>query len=248
MSMPTSTLPGVKEVYDAELETIDFSKLVSVGQPVILKGVFKHKALVKAGKTSSQAAMDHIRQYYSGRAVVTFLSPPEQKGRFFYNQDMTGMNFQSVSLSLDDFFGKTRVENFGCYAGSTDLPTYFPTMIEGDDLALPGGVFEKYTPLTSIWMGNRTTAAIHYDMSNNVAACMVGRRRFTLFPPDQIENLYPGPVQPTPAGQVVSMVDLNNPDFGSYPKFKQALESAQVCLFIPRCGGTKLKLWMTLMF
>lgn len=235
---PLSSLPRVKEVNSIELESVDFSKLIEDGNPIVLRGVFAKKALVLAGRKSSQSAMEHVKQYHSGQPLVTFLSRPEHKGRFFYNTDMTGMNFQSRELSLDDFFSKAvpsqpQSEVVGCYAGSTDLPTFFPNMIENDGLTLPDKIFETYRPLTSIWMGNRTTAAIHYDMSNNAAACMVGRRRFTLFPPNQIDNLYPGPILPTPAGQVVSMVDLNNPDFEVYPKFKRALDHAQVAHLDP---------------
>ena len=113
------------------------------------------------------------------------------------------------------------------------MQTFFPGMIAGDDLALAEPVFADYPPLVSLWMGNRTTAAIHFDMSHNIAACMVGKRRFTLFPPDQIANLYPGPLFPTPAGQVVSMVDLHDPDLDRYPRFAKALEAAQVAELEP---------------
>jgi acyl-CoA synthetase (AMP-forming)/AMP-acid ligase II len=88
-------------------------------------------------------------------------------------------------------------------------------------------------PTVSIWLGTRTTAATHYDYSNNIACCLVGRRRFTLFPPDQIANLYPGPLEPTPGGQVVSLVDLNDPDLARYPRFRNAADAGQVAELNP---------------
>src|SRR3546814_16722548 len=56
----------------------------------------------------------------------------------------------------------------------------------------------------------------------NVACCVAGRRRFTLFPPDQLANLYPGPFELTPAGTPVSMVDPFAPDLDRYPRFAEA--------------------------
>jgi hypothetical protein len=70
-------------------------------------------------------------------------------------------------------------------------------------------------------------------MSNNIACSLVGTRRFTLFPPEEAANLYPGPLEPTPGGQVVSMVDLHAPDFSRYPRFKQALAAAQIAELEP---------------
>ena len=56
----------------------------------------------------------------------------------------------------------------------------------------------------------------------------VGRRRFTLFPREQFRNLYLGPIDNTPAGRAVSMVDFHAPDFARYPGFREALRHAQV--------------------
>jgi len=55
-----------------------------------------------------------------------------------------------------------------------------------------------------------------------------GRRRFTLFPPEQIANLYVGPLDFAPTGAAMSMVNLRNPDFARHPRFKEALAATQV--------------------
>jgi Cupin-like domain len=89
-------------------------------------------------------------------------------------------------------------------------------------------------------MGTRTRIAAHNDFPDNLACVAVGRRRFTLFPPEQFRNLYLGPIDNTPAGRAVSMVDLHNPDLVKYPRFGEALHHAQVAeldagdaIFIP---------------
>src|SRR5204862_262211 len=119
------------------------------------------------------------------------------------------------------------------YMGSTDLDTYLPSFRSENDLNPTGELFARHVPLASIWIGNRTIASAHYDMANNAAICAVGCRRFTLFPPDQIANLYPGPLAPTPGGQVGSMVDPNAPDLTLYPRFGDALATAQVAELEP---------------
>lgn len=78
-----------------------------------------------------------------------------------------------------------------------------------------------------VWLGNRVTVQTHYDLTGNVACVVAGRRRFTLFPPDQLPNLYVGPLEFTLAGTPVSMVKLDAPDFERYPRFREALGAAQ---------------------
>ena len=93
---------------------------------------------------------------------------------------------------------------------------------------LPGFIAANPMPLVPdvaprIWIGNRIRVAPHYDLKENVAVCVAGRRRFTLFPPHAVSALYPGPLELTPAGTPVSMVDLAEPDLTAHPRFPEAL-------------------------
>jgi ribosomal protein L16 Arg81 hydroxylase len=78
-----------------------------------------------------------------------------------------------------------------------------------------------------MWIGNRAMIAAHFDNNYNIACVVSGRRRFTVFPPEQVSNLYIGPLLRTPGGSPISTVDLRDPDYTKYPKFAQALESAE---------------------
>ena len=219
-------------------DAIPFERLMQEERPAILKGVARDWPLTRKGIEAPEAAMDYVSSFYQGRPVVGYTCAPELKGRYFYNEDISGLNFQRERVQLDKFLDLIRSE-FGhpggpsYYIGSTDADLYFPGFRADNDLILNDPMFDLNPPIVSLWLGNRTTATAHYDMSNNIACCIVGKRRFTLFPPEQVANLYPGPLEPTPGGQVVSMVDFQNPDFEKHPGFKDALETAEVAELEP---------------
>lgn len=228
----TPALATVTAVTVRSLEDIDFVKLIADQTPMIFKGLAAQLPLVEAGLSSSQAAMDHVRPYYHGKPLTVFKGAPSIRGRFSYNAEVNGFNFDAERMSLEAFFGLVTQhlddsDPPSFYVGSTDLDAYFPGLLDSDGLRLDGDMFRQGV-LKSIWFGNRTTACAHYDISHNLAVCMAGHRRFTLFEPGQIANLYPGPLEPTPGGQAISMVDFTKPDFAAYPRFRDALASAQV--------------------
>jgi hypothetical protein len=217
---------------------IDFQRLIDAQTPTIFKGLAANLPLVRAGLVSASAAMDHLRPYYRGKPLLVFKGEPAIGGRFGYTAKVDGFNFTSEQMTLDRLFelllahlNDADAPSF--YCGSTDIDTFMPGLLDSDGLALGGDMFSQSPVLKSIWMGNRTTARAHFDISHNIAVCMAGHRRFTLFPPDQIENLYPGPLEPTPGGQVISMVDFVNPDFHAHPRFREALAAARVAELEP---------------
>ena len=155
------------------------------------------------------------------------LGCPEIEGRIFYNDDLTGFNFDYARIDLQEVFSRLRDSQVKhkspmVYVGSTNIDNWLPGFRKENDLAL-----DEYSPMTSVWIGNRSRVAAHYDFPTNIACAVAGRRRFTLFPPNQLNNLYVGPIDVTPAGQPISMVDFSNPDYQKFPRFKDALKTAQ---------------------
>lgn len=222
----------------ADAHSLPVADLIADGRPAILRGIARDLPLVAAGLESPEKAIAWLKRFDGGRPVTAYVGDPAIGGRFGYGPDCTALNFVRESGSLSGYLDQL-LASLGdpdartIYIGSTDIDLYLPGLRA--EAALPFGDPQliAHPPLTSIWIGNRTIASAHYDMSNNIAVTLVGHRRFTLFPPDQVANLYPGPLDPTPAGQVVSMVDFDAPDLDRHPGFAEALAAAEVAEMAP---------------
>lgn len=145
----------------------------------------------------------------------------------------TKISHKSDRLRLDDVLDKTLECKEGTnpatfYVGSTTVDVCLPGFREQNDLTIPFA-----DALVSIWIGNKSRIACHYDAPDNLACSLVGKRRFTVFPPEQIENLYPGPLDFNPAGQQISLVDFAKPDFEKFLRFRQAMAPGQVANLEP---------------
>jgi len=220
-------LEGVKP------DQIPFDQLFAAEGPIILRGLVSDWSLVKAGEQSPGKAMEILQSHSSKKPVGVYITPPEAEARFFYNQDCTGFNYQSKYLQLSDIFAQIREaennpDHSYYYMNSLTLDNCFPGLRADNDLSFDHQAFTNNQPLSKVWVGTESIAAAHYDVPSNLACCVLGARRFTLFPPEQIHNLYPGPLEPTPGGQVITMVDLKNPDFERFPRVRRALEAAVV--------------------
>lgn len=214
--------------------------ILAATEPVVLRGLAASWPMVRAALASERGGDAYLRSHYRDATVGAMLGPPEAGGRFFYNADMSGFNFYPVHAKLtavlDEIEGKRHQANPATvYVGSTTVETCLPGFREHNDIGLGGR-----DALASIWIGNRTRIAAHYDVPDNLAVVAAGRRRFTLFPPEQLKNLYIGPLDFTPAGQAISLVDLLNPDYDTYPRFAEALAHARTAelgpgdaIFIP---------------
>jgi hypothetical protein len=228
------SLAAVREIAGAGPQDIRLDEVLAGQTPTIFRGLARDWPLVREGLRSPQAAIAYLKRFDAGRPVTGYEGAPEIGGRFFYaDEGLSRLNFQAARVGFSDFLDRVAAslahsEGPSLYIGSTDVDAFLPGFRAENDLGLPPETFGGVLPVMNVWIGNRTVAAAHYDMSNNIAVCAAGQRRFTLFPPHQAANLYPGPLEPTPGGQVVSLVDFRAPDFDRFPRAREAMAAAQV--------------------
>jgi hypothetical protein len=213
-----------------ECDCTRFDKLIEGrDEPAVFRGLVADWPAVAAAKKSSDELVAYLVSLDRGANVRAFVGDPKAGGRFFYGEDLLGFNFvitETRFARLIDLLRQLDRDGSGqpIYMGSTATAEI-----------LPG--FAATNPLTAVerrggepraWIGNSSRIAPHFDESDNVACVVSGTRRFTLFPTEQVGNLYVGPLERTVAGQPTSLVDLAAPDFERFPKFREALKHAQM--------------------
>ena len=197
-------------------------------EPLLLKNFVHDWPLVKEAKKSDSAVISYLRNFDAKKPLTAMTGDPSIKGRIFYNEDLSGFNFDYRRVSLEEIFQKltecSKLEKPPMiYVGSTNIDNWLPGFREENDITLG-----KHQPIASLWIGNRSRVAPHYDFPTNIACSVAGKRRFTFFSPEHLDNLYVGPIDFSPAGQPISLVDLLNPDYEKFPKYRNAESDAIV--------------------
>jgi hypothetical protein len=216
---------AIREFADMSAEAIR-RDVFSKKRPAILRGVVREWPAVRAS-SSAESCVRYLAAFDSGVAVDALMTPPEIDGQIFYDEDMSGFNFHRNRLSISAI--AEQVLRYSRFAKSPAVAAQSALIRD----CLPGFAQENILGpvdagvLPRIWLGNRITTPTHVDEWNNVGCVVAGRRRFTLFPPHQISNLYIGPLDFAPTGAPMSLVSLRHPDFDRYPKFREALGESQ---------------------
>lgn len=209
------------------------NEIFPANRPAVLRGLLRNWPVVRAGCQSQASVVDYFKRFDSGGAITAMIGPPEINGRFFYTDDFQAFNFgsKSVSLSaaldtLESLAEDPRPPAIALQA--LHVPVIMPSFLGDNTMPL---LDSDIAP--RVWISNRSLIAPHFDNNHNIACVVSGRRRFTVFPPEQVSNLYLGPLLKTPGGTPISTVDLRDPDYKRFPRFRQALESAQEAVLEP---------------
>jgi hypothetical protein len=220
-----------------EWKTVDFETfqrdIVPSNKPALMRDLVGDWPSVHVARESANSICDYLANLDNGNPVYTIAAPPDARGRFFYSDDLQSVNFKRAQIPLAQVLSQLRQAKTGSDA--------FALAVQGMSVrdTLPGFAGENSTTLLeddvapTMWIGNQGHVAPHYDVHRNLACVVAGRRQFILFPPDQIANLYLGPVLGAPGGVPISLVDVWNPDFDKFPRFADALETASEAVLEP---------------
>jgi len=209
------------------------NEIVPANEPAIIRSLVAKWPAVTRCQSSADTACKYLNGLYNGTPVYTIVAPPEAGGRFFYRDDLKGVNFKRGQIPLGQVLAQIMAQGNG--RNEHALAVQAMSVRE----TLPD--FEKQNSLSLIdssvaptmWIGNRGRVAPHFDVHRNLACVIAGRRQFILFPPEQIANLYLGPVLDAPGGVPVSLVDIWNPDLERFPRYANALAAAQEAILEP---------------
>jgi hypothetical protein len=208
-------------------------------EPVILRGLLDACGLLKEFRSS--ATLDgklavlgaHLGERNHGFCVL----PPESGGHYLPELvpvDGEGNDPIVVEGSFADFARRLKA------APTTGEYVYMQDgVLEQDHVrgalkfdflkfANPKGVRSKF------WVGSDGQVFnLHYDDFINYICMFEGTKRVTMFPPEQLPNMYHAPLDVMCGYAPTTHVQLLKADLQRYPKFRDALEHACVAVLEP---------------
>lgn len=212
---------------------VDLDGLVRGARPVVIRGLVADWPIVAAARASDWTFAEQLAGFDNGTPVDALMMPPEAEGVVGYNADLSGFNYRHHRVPLTKglkqllLYARQERPN-GLAIQSAALAACAPGFLERHALPLlPPSVQPR------LWVGNRVTTPAHFDEFHNVACVVCGARRFTLFPPEQVRNLYIGPLDFAPTGAAISVARLDRPDDPRFPRLREALAHAQAAELEP---------------
>lgn len=203
----------------------DIDRLLAAGEPVVLPGLVEGWPMVGVARRGPEALAAYLLARDGGAPVPVMETPPAFGGRFAYAAGLEDYSFSKRYRPL----GET-LDRISRTMDQPDGPVIAIQMMSLADHA-PVVVRENPAPFVSgdarpkLWLGGRVRTQIHHDPDHNLACVVAGRRRWLLFPPEQVGALYIGPPERAPP---LSLVDPEAPDLTRFPRFAEAMRVARV--------------------
>ncbi|NOK00897.1 MULTISPECIES: cupin-like domain-containing protein [Myxococcus] len=209
-------------------------------RPVVLTGVVSHWPAVTRWSADSfkQRFGDHRVVVERSRASVPSNDPLEFLRNRYYEEARLGDTIARM-VSGEHPPGAYYVTYANIFDAAPELLGDFesPPQTWGIPPHYPRALQDRLTLRPGFWLGPAgTVSAVHFDRQENFNAQISGRKKWTLYSPQDSRHLYyPALDMPT---VIFSPVDIEAPDARRFPRFAEAqpyetiLEPGEL-LFIP---------------
>jgi len=227
MNTVTAPAPQAAPMEECDPLAFDLHAAVAHGKPLVIRGLVRHWPIVQLALQSDTAFAQRLAELDNGADVTTLLIAPEASGIIGYTEDLSDFNYQHFKVPIT--LGLQRLAKYSQRERAPGLVIQSVPLRE----CLPGLLADHTLPFLDshieprLWLGNRTITPTHFDSQHNIACVVCGTRRFTLFPPEQLPNLYVGPLDFAPTGAAISLARLDRPGDPRYPRLKLALAAAR---------------------
>ena len=216
----------------------EFDAIVRAEQPRVIRGLLDAWPALLAGRQSPAMLNAYLKAMDTGAPAPVMEAPAATGGRFGYGADLREFAFSKRQAGISETLD--RIERL---LGDPDAPFVAIQMLPLAS-CMPAFVRDNPMPLMGpqvmprLWVGGAVRTQTHNDRDHNLACVIAGRRRFVLFPPTEVANLYVGPPDNPPP---LSLVDPEAPDLARFPRYRDAYAAAQVAwlepgdaLFVPK--------------
>ncbi|HEX5184258.1 MAG TPA: cupin-like domain-containing protein [Allosphingosinicella sp.] len=212
-------------------------------RPAIFRGAFRDWPAVRAAGESPAELRTYLGRFATGVPAEAFVGDPSIAGRYAYADRLEGFNFERIRIDLEGALdrilaGAAAPGSPSVYVGSLETEIHLPGFAhENRVAAIPPSVGPR------IWIGNASNVSCHNDTFDNLACVVAGKRRFTLYPPAAVADLYVGPIDFTMAGRPVGLAAGSSPGDARYPGFERWRDRATVVELEPGDALYLPKLW-----
>ena len=241
----SAEMSAVREIDAESLADHDTFRrtIAELAQPAVVRGAVRDWPVVREANRSAETLCDYLRRFAGDELAEAFVGDSAIAGRYSYADDLDGFNFERVKLRLPD-----ALAHISANADAPGAPTMYLGSLQAD-IFLPGFAAENGLAAVPcsveprIWIGNRSNIACHNDTFDNIACVVSGRRRFTLYPPDAVADLYVGPLDHTMSGRPISLAAGAPAGDSRYPRFAAAAAGASFAELAPGDALYLPKLW-----
>ena len=112
------------------------NEVMPLNQPAVLRSVVSNWPMVEMAKKSNEDAITYLKTFDQQTPMYTIVGEPAIAGRFFYSDDLRGVNFQRTQATLSTVLdqlnalaGKKNTHAIAIQAASIREPKFFQFLL-----------------------------------------------------------------------------------------------------------------------